>query len=551
MPASFDTLIRGGRVIDGTGNPWQRADIGIAGGKVSAVGALTGATARRTIDAANRWIVPGFVDVHTHSDFSLILNPTAESHLGQGITTDVIGNCGFSAFPRTPNNRRLMLDPEGVDGSWSSTPEYFAALRAARPGCNVVALVGHSTIRQAVLGKAERPATAAELQQMRELVREAMSSGAVGLSTGLDYVPGKFAELTEFVELSKVVAEFGGLYVSHVRGLTDTILPAVDEAIAIGERSGVPVQISHMTVFGRANWGLSEDVIQRIDAARARGVDVTADVFAYPTAGSSWGPRAVFPEDVSLYLRPSDEALRSMRTQLQDPKRRAEIRRSVDERRTMAKKGFYQEMRIFGSWSEIFVEGVGAGSANAALVGRSVASIAADRKVDPAELYFDLIVEEGEAFSSVHIQISENDHKAFIEQPWMMFSTDTVTTSPERAGDPFNVFQAHPGNYATYPRVLKRLALERGWLRLEDAVRKCTSFPAQRFGLRDRGFVGVGAAADLVVLDLDGLTEGASWLHPHRYPTGIDHVLVNGVSALSRGRLTGERAGQALASPAA
>ena len=541
----FDLVIVGGRVVDGAGNPWRNADVGIRDGRIVAVGRIDPGGAK-VLDAKGRYVMPGFIDVHAHSDFSLTINPDAESQVGQGITTEVIGNCGFSAYPRMPKTHNLLFDPPGVDGDWGTPAEYFEVLGRRPLGDNVVSLLGHGTIRHAVIGGEDRAPTPDELDAMCQLLREAMASGTAGMSTGLDYVPGIYADVDELVALGRVIAEFGGTYASHLRGYTDTLEAAVAEAIEIGERSGCAIQLSHMDIFGRGNWGRSAMVIEMVEAARARGVDVTADMMSYPTAGAWWAPRALFPEDVYAWRTPSREAIPPLVAQLQDPARRAELREIVEQRRTMAKKGFHEELLIFSTWEDIYVNGVADGSPNAALVGRSIADVAAERGVEPVDLYFDLLLAEGSDLSSTHIAIGEEDYIAFCQAPWMMFGTDSIATNPEISDQPFNTIMAHPRHYANFVRILTNHVRDRGWLRLEDAVRKMCSLPARRFGVLDRGLIAPGMAADIVVVDLESAAEVATWIDPRQQPTGLDYVIVNGVVTVDHGQHTRSLAGRPL-----
>jgi N-acyl-D-aspartate/D-glutamate deacylase len=542
----FDSLIQGGRILDGAGNPWRRADVGILDGRIAAIGHLDADNAERLIDASDRLVMPGFVDVHAHSDFALTINPGAESQVGQGITTEVIGNCGFSAYPRIPATHGLMFDPEGVDGAWESAHDYFEVLRSRPLGDNVVSLIGHGTIRHAVLGGEQRAPTAAELGAMGEILSEAMASGAAGMSTGLDYVPGIYASTDELIALCRVIARYGGVYASHLRGYTSTLIDAVTEAIRLGEESGCAIQLSHMDVFGRSNWGKAAKVIELVNEARDRGVDVTADMMAYPTAGAWWAPRAIFPEDVYAWRKPAREALPELVRQLEDRQRRAELRGIVEARRQQPKQGFHEELLIFSTWDDIYLNGVANGSTNAPHIGRSIEAIARDAGIEPVDLYFDLLLSERADLSSTHIAINEDDYVDFCRQPWMMFGTDSIATTPEISGEPFNVIQAHPRHYANFVRVLANHVRDRGWLTVEEAVRKMSSLPAARVGLADRGLLVPGAAADILVVDLPNVAEVASWIDPRQYPSGLDYVLVNGSVTVDHGQFTGALAGRPL-----
>ncbi|WP_157756813.1 amidohydrolase family protein [Plantactinospora sp. KBS50] len=522
------------------------ADVGIRDGRITALGRIDPTSARRVLDAAGRYVLPGFVDVHAHSDFALTIHPGAESQIGQGITTEVVGNCGFSAYPRIPRTRRLMFDPEGVDGDWSSPSEYFDRLRRRPLGDNVVSLLGHGTIRHAAMDNPAGPATADEIAHMCKLVEEAMLAGAVGLSTGLDYEPGKHATTDELVALATVVGRRGGVYASHLRGYTNTIVDAVREAIEIGERGRCAVQLSHMDVFGRENWGTAATVVELIDAARERGVDVTADMMSYPTAGSWWAPRAIFPADVFDWKLPAREGLARLQRNLADPAWRADVRERIEARRTQAKKGFDEELIMFSHWADIAVAAVGPDSPHAGWVGRTLADIAAEQGAEPVDVYLDLVAAEGENLSSTRISIDEQEFALFCRQPWMMFGTDSIATRIDRSLEPFNTIMSHPRHYANFVRVLTHHVRDRHWLTLAEAVRKMTSLPARRFGLADRGLVATGFAADILVVDLDSLNEEATWLDSRKYPSGLDYVIVNGSVEIDHGSFTERLAGRPL-----
>lgn len=546
MSNQFEVLIQRGRVLDGAGNPWRLADIGIRDGKIAVVGSIEPGSADSVIDATDRLVMPGFIDVHAHSDFALTINAGAESQVGQGITTEVIGNCGFSAYPRLPETRGLMFDPDGVDGDWTNADDYFAALNRQPLGDNVVSLVGHGTIRHAVLGGDQRTPNDQELRRMAGLLDEAMRSGAAGMSTGLDYVPGIFADTDELIALCQVIARYGGVYASHLRGYTSTIFEAVAEAIRLGEETGCAIQLSHMDIFGRSNWGNAAKVIELVNAARSRGVDITADMMAYPTAGAWWAPRAIFPEDVYAWRKPAREALPDLIRQLEDPQRRSELRSIVEERRAQEKSGFHEELLIFSTWADIYLAGVAPGSENVTKVGRSIGDLAMEAGMEPVDLYFELLLTERTDLSSTHIAINEDDYVAFAKEPWMMFGTDSIATRPDISGQPFNTIQAHPRHYANFVRVLTNHVRDRGWLTVEDAVRKMSSLPAARFGIAERGLLVPGAAADILVVDLPKLAEVATWIDPRQHPTGLDYVFVNGSVTVDHGRFTGQLAGRPL-----
>lgn len=533
----FDLVIKGARVVDGTGAPAYVADVGVDAGQITVIGRLANAEAPAVVDADRLVLTPGFVDVHTHSDFALLYNPPAQSHAAQGITSEVIGNCGYSAFPRVATNHGFLLDPPGVDGSWTSAADFFQYVHEVPTGVNAVSLVGHTTIRAAVVGRDDRPATAAELARMKDYVREALDAGAVGLSTGLDYAPGASADTAELIALCEVVAECGGIYASHLRGYADTVVAAVNEALAIGRAAGVPVQLSHLHAFGRANWGVGNTLVDAIEAARGDGVDVTADVLAYPTVGAWWGPRAVFADEVYDWRRGNVSALASLRAALHHD--RAGLRTHVERRRTIPKHGFHEVCGIFSDWRDIYITSVSEDGGNTALLGRSVAELAESQDREPVDVYFDLIEEEGERLGSVHITQHSDDFDRILRADWCMVSTDTVATSLDRLDEPFNVLQQHPRGWATYPRVLRTFVQDRRVLSLEEAVRKITSLPAARFRLGPRGVISKGMAADLVLFDPDEIEENASYLAPTQHPTGIRAVFVNGKRTVNEDGVTG------------
>lgn len=542
----LDLVIERGRVVDGCGNPWFAGDIGIKGDRIRAIGRLTRVNAAKRIDADGRYVAPGFIDVHAHSDFALTINRHAHSQVGQGITTEVVGNCGFGAFPRKPATRNLLFDPPGVEGDWETAEEYLQVLGSAPTGDNVAALMGLGTVRKLVVGDADRPATKAELDAMRSEVAAAMEAGAFGVSTGLDYPPSSYATVDELVALCEVVADYGGVYASHLRGYTDTAVESVCEAIEIGERSGVAVQLSHMNVFGRPYWGQVEKIVDTVNEARERGVDVTADIMAYPTAGAWWAPRAIFPESHYDWQAEQSGQLDRLRKFLADPKEREQLKQLVEERRSMPKSGFHEELLIFSDWRDIYLAETRADSELAIFRGKSFAEIAEQVGAEPVDVFFDSILSEGDDWSAVNIAISQDEADHLIKQPWMMFGTDSIATSIDRWQEPYNTIMSHPRHYATYVRILTDLVRDRRLLTLEDAVRKMTSLAAARFRLQGRGRLAVGAYADLVVFDLDRLAEVATWRQPRQHPRGIEAVIVNGVETVAAGTFTGHLGGRPL-----
>lgn len=541
-----DLVIRNGRVVDGCGNPWFRADVGVRGDRVAAIAPPGTLAGRRLIDAAERYVTPGFIDPHTHSDLTILQHPRAESALLQGVTTHVIGNCGMSAAPLSDRHLDAAVrswehywDVAGIAWDWRSFRQYLAVLRRRGHAINLAPLVGHGAVRLAVMGFAARPARERELAAMERLVAAAMRAGAHGLSSGLVYPPGCFADTGELVRLCRVVARFGGLYTSHVRGERETVLEAVREALEVGRRAGVPVQVSH----NAPKWGAPEHAdanLGLMEEARRRGQDVTTDNDAHTDLSVRFS-RALPPALLDL-----DRA--ALLALLADPSRRGEVRRLVAAD-TLPGPGYTGLVR-HGRFDRVVVFRA---PRQPHLRGRTVADIAAERGRDAFDTFLDLIVEEEDEVVGIFDYIDERDIRALLTSPLAMVCSDGFATAPARTlGDDAPYW---PCSYGEYPGVLERYVREEPVLRLEDAVRRMTSFPAQRFGLHDRGVLRPGMRADIVVFDLARLRDRATnppphsfpFVNvPHRDPEGIDWVVVNGEVAVADGEHTGALAGRLL-----
>lgn len=538
--AAFDLLITGATIYDGTGSPWFRADIGVREGLIVHVGYLGGASASESIDAHELTVTPGFFDVHTHSDFSLLANPFPKSQLLQGVTSEIEGHCGYSAFPLVASSHGFLFEPKGMKVEWSTADEYFEKLISIQPGMNTAVCVGHTVIRAAAAGREDRKVTAGELSQMKLFLREALEAGAIGLSTGLDYPPGSSADTEELIELCKVVAQYGGVYTTHVRGHTDNFVNAVAEAIEIGRQAGVAVQVSHFGAAGTDNLNQTRQALNLLDEARDEGIDVMIDIIPYRTAGAWWAPRAIFPEWAYDWRLNNLDHVREL---LLDPDTRARLHNEVEERRVMDKNGFEEEMIIFSDWSRIILAEVRPVSKYVDFVGQNLAGIAEILGKDPRDAYFDLLIEEYPVFSTVRFVVDEQALVEMLQKPYAMIGSDSVATSPEVAEETFNVLQPHPRNYGCFPHVLGNLVREQGIMPWEDAIRKMSSLPAQRFGFTRRGLVREGMQADLVVFDSSEIGPRSTWRQPGLLPKGIHHVLVNGRFAVRDGVATGTRAG--------
>ena len=540
----YDIVLRGGRVLDGTGAPWRVADVGIRRDRIVRVGRLGRSGAARTIDASGCYVAPGFIDIHTHSDVGILVERTAECAVRQGVTTHVIGNCGDSPAPISDDHRDLAVRrweyyAQAREWTWSSFGEYLDFLEARGVGVNVAALVGHGAVRLATMGFEERPATRDELRRMRRHVDEAMRAGAFGMSTGLVYPPGCFADTEEIVELAKVVAHHGGFYASHIRGERETIVEAVQECIEIGERAGTPVQISHNNPkYG--GWGKSKEIQALWEGARTRGVDVLVDNDAH----TDFGPMLSHALPQWTQKLPTDELIALLR----DPGKRAALK---DEIRADRRPGAgYVGLLVHERFDRIFLLRCPADASNEGL---TIAQLAERRGVDPWTAFFDVIAEEKDRAVGLFDYMDLEEIKATLKHPLVMICSDGWVAPKEERTSPTAPYQ--PCTYGEFPGILERLVVRDRVLRLEEAIFKMTGMPAARLALPDRGLVRPGFAADLVVFDLPRVRDRATnlWPHafpfenyPHDYPEGIDWVLVNGSLAVEDGQPTGALAGQVL-----
>ena len=544
--STADLVIANARIVDGCGNPWYYGDLAVRGARIAAIGAPGALRGRTVVDAGGRYVAPGFVDPHTHSDISILQYPRADSVVRQGVTTHVTGNCGMSPAPLSAAHRDEALhnwahywDISRVAWDWTSFRQYLKVLELAGGAINIAPLVGHGALRLAVMGLAERAVTERELVGMERLLYAALRAGAHGLSTGLVYPPGCFSDTEELVRLCRVVARYRGIYTTHVRGERETILEAVAEAIAIGRRAGVPVQVSHNV----PKWGAPEGAaanLALIEAARREGLDVTTDSDVH----TDLAPRLsrALPQPV---LDLDHDALIAL---LSDRSRRAELRRAVVE--DVLPGAGYAGLVRHGRFDRLVIFQAGR---HPELRGRSVADIAAERAADPFDTFLDLIVEEDDQIVGLFDYMEEKDIRVLLCSPLSMVSSDGLVMPPaDELDDPALYW---PCSYGEYPGILERYVRDEPVLRLEEAIRKMTSFPAQRFGLLDRGVLRPGLRADLVVFDLDKVRDRATNLYPHtypfkniphRHPEGLDWVLVNGEPVIADGEHTGALPGRVL-----
>lgn len=521
----MDLLITGALVVDGSGAPAFPGAVAVDGDRIAVVlrAGEPEPDAARRIEVRGLVLAPGFVDVHQHSDLSPFTEPGMDSYLRQGVTTCVVGNCGSSAFPAdgVPELAALAGSRE-LDVTWATFGEYLEAVEARRPALNVAALIGHGTLREAVLGEDQRrPPTEEEMAEMRRLLASALAEGALGLSTGLIYAPGLHASTEEIVSLAGVLAEHGGLYASHVRGEGEQVFDAVAECIGIGRRAGVPAHVSHLKVEGATMWGRAGELLERIDAERAAGADVSADQYPY----TAWETElaAVLPPWVSAS---------ELGSVLADPAARARLERSIEE----GEPGWQSVGRSLG-WDRI---ALGSFPPEPALSGRSIAELATERGLRPVELICELLAADRFAGMLGH-GMDEGEVRTILARPDVAVASDGIAISPD---GPLGAHAVHPRYYGTFVRVPGRYVREERVLPLETAVRKMTSLPAERFRLAGRGRIEPGAFADLVLFDPGTVADRATYERPHAFADGIRLVVVNGRIAFDGEPR--ERAGRAL-----
>jgi N-acyl-D-amino-acid deacylase len=525
----LDLVLKNGRVVDGTGNPWFFGDVGVKDGLVVSVG-RSRARSLKTIDVGGRVISPGFIDGHCHSDLMVLDHPESEIKLAQGVTTEVVGNCGMSPAPFSQQH----LDPlrayvEPVLGtterewSWETLEEYMGCVRGARPSENVATYVGHGTLRIAAMGFENRPASAGELDRMKAMLAEALQAGAIGLSLGLMYTPGSYTSANELVELCSMLQEHDGLLATHIRGEGGSLIPSLEEVVWIAKKSGCSLQVSHLKAAGRSNWGGVLRAMELLEDARSEGLDVACDVYPY-TAGST---------SMMTLLPPwtSEGGVSRALERLRDSDVRKEIKEEIGQ-----EQEDWDNMLASTGWESVYVSSLSKGR-DPALEGKNLARIAEERGEDPAECMMELLLEQDGKVSMIFFHMAQEDVEQVLGWDHSLVASDSLHFQSEKP---------HPRSYGTFPRIIAKCVREDGTLTLEEAVRKMTSFPARRFRLGKRGLVASGQAADLVVFDPDTVSDRATYEDPKRSPTGIDLVLVGGVETVEGGVHSGERAGQAI-----
>jgi N-acyl-D-amino-acid deacylase len=524
----LDLMITNARIIDGTGAPAVTGAVGIRGGRIVAVGRVD-TPAARTIDAGGKVLAPGFIDPHSHSDFSLLVDGNAESKIRQGVTTEVIGESGSVAPRRAPTAGEETPETRGtgVRPSWTDFSGYFAAVTRSTISVNLLSYVGLGQVREFVMGNDDRAPTADELAKMTEIVAEAMKQGAYGVATGLIYSPNAYAKLDELVALSKPAAAAGGLYASHLRYDGDKLRDGLDEAIAIGEGAHIPVHIFHFKVTGRKNFGRMKEAIAIVEAAKKRGVEIAAD--QYPYVASSTGLSQTIPP----WAHEGGGA--KLADRLKDPATRAKIRREMDD----PNPSWENRLLSAGTWHNVQLASIGPATFKK-FEGMRVDDAAKAAGQDPYEFVFALLIASRGNVGCVWYIIDEADLKLAMRQPWVSVGSDgsaLATSGPLRSGVP------HPRNFGTFPRVLGKYVREEHVITLEQAVHKMTGLTASQLHIKDRGAIKNGLAADLVIFDPATVADRATFTDPFQYPIGIETVVVNGTIVLDNGRHTGERPG--------
>jgi dihydroorotase/N-acyl-D-amino-acid deacylase len=534
-PASFDIVIVGGHIIDGTGSPWYSGDVGIRDGHINAIGDLTSAPRRRTIDAAGRVVAPGFIDMLGQSEMTMLVEPRLPSKIYQGITSEITGE-GESAAPLNDaiiaagrvSSAHLHITPD-----WRTFRQYFARLERQHMGINLASYVGAATVRRMVLGDGDVQPTDAQLRAMQALIAQAMEDGAVGVSTALQYAPAPYAHTEELIALASEAARHGGIYATHMRSEGDAETAAIDEAIRIGREAHIPVEIWHLKAAGKANWGKMPQVIAQIEAARAAGIDISANTYAYPAWFNS----------MSAFIPPwaHDGGDAALIERLKDPATRAKIREAL--------------MTADGSWDNEWQEIPGPEAIQIAVVqnpellplqGKRLSEVAESWHEDPIDALCDLLIKD-RAFTNVAVfGMSEPDILLALKQPWVSIDNDSQGTSPEGL---LGKEHPHPRAYGTFPRILRKYVREDHALTLEDAIRKFSALPAQRMRLTDRGVIKQGMWADLVIFDPETIRDLATFEQPNQLSQGMQYVLVNGVPVIADGQMTGALPGKVLRGP--
>jgi N-acyl-D-amino-acid deacylase len=531
----YDIIIAHGHIIDGTGAPWYEADLGIKDGRVAAIGNLANAPRRQTVDAHGMVVAPGFIDMLGQSEYTILADPRLPSKIFQGITTEITGEGESIA----PVNESILQENQatyahyGITLDWHDFQTYFARLKSQGIGINVGDYVGAATVREMVVGYGNRAPSPDELKRMQALVADAMRQGALGLSTALQYPPAPYAHTEELIALAQIAAQFGGIYATHLRSEGDAEMAALDEAFRIGREAHIPIEIFHLKASGKSNWGSAPRVIQAIDVARAQGIDVAADTYAY----TAW------QNNFSAFIPPwaHDGGNSALVVRLKDPAARARIRADMI---TPSKDWDNEWLEIKGP-EDILITSV----INKELLkyqGKRVSEIADEWHEDAIDTICDFLIRDQAGSSVAVFGMDEPDVRLILQQPWVSIDNDAPGASIEGV---LSHEHPHPRAYGTFPRILRKYVHEEQALTLSDAIRKFTSLPAQREHLADRGVLKMGLWADVVVFDPNTIRDEATYEDPNLLSVGMQYVLVNGVPVISQGKMTGALPGQILHGP--
>lgn len=520
-------VIRDVRIVDGSGAPAFSGDIGIHAGRFAYVGPSCPESGETEVRGDGQAAAPGFVDIHSHSDYYLLVNPLAESKVRQGVTTEIGGNCGYSAAPVYGKVREERIqtyrDLFGLELPWEGVGEYFSHLEGEGISINFGLLAGHNTIRASVMYGSDREPSSQEMARMVQLVRESMDHGALGLSTGLIYSPACFSRPPEMIALCRAAREAGGIFAVHMRSEGNRLLEAVDEVIDVSEKSGIPLQISHLKTSGERNWNKVDELFERIEAARKRGLDVTSD--RYPYTASNTGLSSVLPEWAF------EGGTDGLMARLKDPEARKRIRKEI-----------LAEHPDEDYFDRIMIAAV-TRPENRGYAGRKVRECARSAGKEVFEFVFDLLLQERNMVDSIHFTMSLDNLRRILAKDYVMIGSDSGAKAVD---GPLGEGSPHPRAYGTYPRVLQQFVREEGLLSLEEAVRKMTLAPLRRVGIHDRGLVREGLAADLVLFDPERITDLSTYEEPKKYPEGIRMVMVNGEVVVMDGEHTGKKPGRVL-----
>ncbi len=530
VPA-FDLVITNGHIIDGTGSPWYSGDVGIRDGRVAAIGNLAAVPRKRTIDAGGKVVAPGFIDMLGQSELSILVDPRLPSKIYQGITTEITGEGGTVA----PLNDAIIQSDHAtyehyrITPDWRTFHQYFTRLETQGMGINLASYVGATQVRRMVLGDDNKLPTPEQLEQMKALVRDAMKDGTVGVSTALEYAPAPYAKTDELIGLAAEAGKFGGIYSTHMRNESDSVLDSIDEALRIGREAHIPVEIWHIKVAGKNNWGRMPEVVAKINAARAAGADVTADTYAY----TAWF------NDFSAFVPPwaHDGGTAKLVERLKDPATRERIRKDM----LTPSKDWDNEWQEIPGPDAIMI-GVVENPKMLPLQGKRLSEIAKLWNKDPIDALFDFLIEDPGTGVAV-FGMSQPDVTLALQQPWVAIDNDSSGTSP---GGILGQEHPHPRAYGTFPRILRKYVREEKVLSLQDAIRKFSALPAQRLRLTDRGVLKSGMWADIVIFDPATVRDLATFDNPNQLSEGMEYVLVNGVPVIDQSKMTGALPGKVL-----